>query len=255
MKKKIYSEIKVLANQLLANGNDLDITTIKQTTAMLYEKLILLEYLEFQKSENKSINEASALDSKSFREENWFQDPKPVPQPQHRDDLAEPLIEKIKDIVAQMPQEGQQVDELLAGILPNLPDGKQRKEHVKNELEEFAEHYKEMPIFERKDTKDNKQDLVFPESNKSTHEKSRSIDEKLNTSLNIGLNDRHAFIKHLFDNNVDDYTRVLSQINTLSSFDAAETFIKGKVKPDYNYWLKKDEYSERFMAIIEKSFN
>ena len=71
----------------------------------------------------------------------------------------------------------------------------------------------------------------------------------------IGLNDRLAFIKHLFDGSNEDYSRVLSQVSTMPNFDEAATFIKGKVKPDYNYWLQKDEFADRFMNIIEKSFN
>ena len=41
----------------------------------------------------------------------------------------------------------------------------------------------------------------------------------------------------------------------MQSFEEADTFIKGKVKPDYNYWLNKEEYVERFMAVVEKRFN
>ncbi|HBC02733.1 MAG TPA: hypothetical protein DC015_00695, partial [Aequorivita sp.] len=83
----------------------------------------------------------------------------------------------------------------------------------------------------------------------------RSINDTLNKGLNIGLNDRLAFIKHLFEGQTEDYTRVLSQINTMESFEEAQRFIKGNVKPDYNHWLDKEEYSERFMNIIEKRFN
>jgi len=82
-----------------------------------------------------------------------------------------------------------------------------------------------------------------------------SLNETLVNGLNIGLNDRLAFIKHLFDGKTEDYTRILSQINTYNTFEEAESFIKGKVKPDYNYWLDKEDYSKRFMKIIEKNFS
>ena len=126
---------------------------------------------------------------------------------------------------------------------------------MKNELEEFAEHYKEMPVFERKKTKAENQKPTFPEKNKIDPEKPKSLNDRLNQGLNIGLNNRLAFIKHLFNEEEEDYKRVLSQINTMSTFDEVEIFIKGKVKPDYNNWLNKEEYADRFMAIIRKSFN
>ena len=41
----------------------------------------------------------------------------------------------------------------------------------------------------------------------------------------------------------------------MNSFEEAMTFIKGKIKPDYNFWFEKEEYAERFMNVIEKRFN
>ena len=85
-------------------------------------------------------------------------------------------------------------------------------------------------------------------------EKPKSINDSVSTGVQIGLNDRLAFIQHLFAGSAEDYNRVLSQLSTFSSYDEAETFIKGKVKPEYNYWLQKDEYANRFMAAVEKRF-
>ena len=38
-----------------------------------------------------------SLDSKSYREHNWFKDPEPLPEPENKEELIEPAIEKIKD--------------------------------------------------------------------------------------------------------------------------------------------------------------
>ena len=74
--------------------------------------------------------------------------------------------------------------------------------------------------------------------------------------LKIGLNDKIAFIKHLFDGqNAEDYDRVLSQLNTFLSFENAKAFIEDIVKPDYNDWAGKEEFEARFMEIIESKFN
>jgi len=264
MKKKVRSQIRAIANQIIEDENSLNTVSLKQKIGALYEQLSVLEFLESQIEENINSKEEDSLDSKSFREENWFTEPEPVPQPKHKEDLVEPLMEKIKDIVAQMPEESQQVDDLLEKVLP-------QQKFVKNDLEEFASRYQQTPTFERKepakgvDVIKSTESKVFPlDKNTKKHatktdtyqeDKPVSINDKLNQGLSIGLNDRLAFIKHLFNGNVEDYTRVLSQINTMQSFDQADAFIKGKIKPDYNYWLQKEEYSERFMSIVEKSFN
>lgn len=264
MKKQLQSRIKSLAQQILSESDSKDTGRMKETARLLYEQLAVLEYLEVQiLGAEEKIQDNESLDSKTYRENNWFKEPEPVPQPEDREELIEPVMEKIKDIVAQMPEESQKVDALLEEVLP-------KKTFHKNELEEFASDYQEMPMFERKDDVATKvkadakveADVATktePETNGSSTNndvnRPKSLNETLANDLNIGLNDRLAFIKHLFDGRTEEYTQVLSQINTYRTFVDAETFIKGKVKPNYNYWLHKEEYSKRFMKIIEKSFS
>lgn len=87
-----------------------------------------------------------------------------------------------------------------------------------------------------------------------TEAKAVSLNDKLAKGIHIDLNDRLAFIKHLFANSSEDYNRVLSQINTFNSFYETRDFVQDMVKPDYNNWEGKQEYEDRFMDIIEKKF-
>ena len=258
MKKQLRSRIKSLAKQILSDSDGSNTGKMKETARKLYELLAVLEYLEIQLlGDEEKIRDKDSLDSKTYREDTWFKDPEPVPQPEDQEELIEPVMEKIKDLVAQMPEESQKVDALLEEVLP-------KKTLRKNELEQFASDYQEMPVFERKDdlaTKVkaetvNRTDSEISENPTNNNvDKPKSLNETLANGLNIGLNDRLAFIKHLFEGKTEDYNRVLSQINTYSTYEEAESFIKGKVKPDYNYWLDKEEYSKRFMKIIEKNFS
>lgn len=84
--------------------------------------------------------------------------------------------------------------------------------------------------------------------------KNVSLNDKLSKGIDIDLNDRIAFVKHLFGNSAEDYNRVLNQLITFDNFYETKSFIEEMVKPDYNYWKGKDEYAERFMEIIEKKF-
>ena len=81
-----------------------------------------------------------------------------------------------------------------------------------------------------------------------------SINDRMAKGIIIGLNDRIAFMSHLFANSSEDYNRVLSQLMTFDTFQEAEDFIENIVKPDYNNWEGKDEYALRFMEIVEKKF-
>jgi hypothetical protein len=78
--------------------------------------------------------------------------------------------------------------------------------------------------------------------------------DKQATGISIGLNDKIAFVKHLFGNSDEDYNRVMNQLITFDSFEEAQNFIDDMVKPDYGDWQGKEEYEQRFIEIIEKKF-
>jgi CRISPR/Cas system CMR-associated protein Cmr5 small subunit len=85
--------------------------------------------------------------------------------------------------------------------------------------------------------------------------KKASLHEKLaSKTLNFGLNDRIAFVKHLFEGNTDDFNRVVGQLNTFESWEEAENFVTEMVKPDYN-WNGKEEYEGRFLASVKAKFD
>ena len=154
------------------------------------------------------------------------------------DVMAEPAMEKIKDIVAQMPQETHDVDALLESVLP-------QKNEQSSEFETLTADFKDIPVFEP----------VTQTEPKVKEDIKKTLNDKLKTkSLTFGLNDKLAFIKHLFDGNNEDFERVVSQINTSSSFEEANTLIQSIIKPDYNHWEGKEEFEERFIEIIQGKF-
>jgi len=95
---------------------------------------------------------------------------------------------------------------------------------------------------------------IVLDKNETVEQKAVSLNEKLAKGINIDLNDRIAFIKHLFGNSSEDYNRVLNQLITFNTFYETRDFVQEMVKPDYNNWEGKQDYEERFMDIIEKKF-
>jgi hypothetical protein len=93
---------------------------------------------------------------------------------------------------------------------------------------------------------------VQPETPKET--KTTILNDKLAKGINIAFNDRIAFVKHLFADSNEDYNRVLSQLNTFTTFTEAKDFIVEIIKPDYNNWKDKKEFEDRFIEIVEKKF-
>jgi hypothetical protein len=138
---------------------------------------------------------------------------------------VEPATEKMIDIVAQMPQETQQVDQLFETITEPL-------DITKNDMEDVAPTQKDI----------------------EEAPKSGSLNDRLKKGITIGLNDRIAFVKHLFNGSTEDFNRVISQLNTLNSELEALEFLNGMVKPEYNNWAGKEAYEERLISFIEGKY-
>lgn len=71
--------------------------------------------------------------------------------------------------------------------------------------------------------------------------------------LKVGLNDRVAFVKHLFNGEDDDFQRVVAALATMESKEECETFLENAVYPDYD-WTQKPEFAERFLALVFARF-
>lgn len=242
MKKKLESELMSIAHKILKLKGKEDVNKMHTEVAALYEKLTVLKFAQENFEDNLPTigNDSSFFGMLDTAFNNTVSDNieignKTYVDVDERDDdeIMEPVMEKIKDMVAQMPQETQQVDAVLAAIQPK---------YHKNDFEDITADFNQTPVFDKVSD-------VKPTEKKSLNDKLKS------GGLTIGLNDKLAFIKHLFDGKNADYDRVISQLNTMANFDEANTFIETTVKPDYNSWADKQDYSERFMELINARFN
>ena len=139
--------------------------------------------------------------------------------------------------------------------------GKQEEKEVNQATEKIDELVTE--ISHQQNT-DNFEDLfssvanpefITKEENKTQISyESKKLNESLLKGINIGLNDKIAFTKSLFDGNEEDYSRVVSQLQTYSSWNEAFNFLNNIVKPDYNNWEGKEEIEKRFLKCIESNF-
>jgi hypothetical protein len=89
---------------------------------------------------------------------------------------------------------------------------------------------------------------------KPKQETKTSLNDKLfQQRLQVGLNDRIAFVKHLFNFSQEEFNTVLAQINTLKTEAEAKNYLINTVKPKYD-WSDKDEYVERLNVLIERKY-
>jgi hypothetical protein len=246
MKKKLESELISIAHRILKLKGKEDVIKMHTEVAILFEKLSVLKFGQenFENDLPTIGSDSSFFEMLDTAFNNKVSDNIEIEDKIYinldeieEDDIMEPVMEKIKDMVAQMPQETHEVDVIFEAAIPE-------NQHHKNSIEEITAGFAHIPEFE-------------PLSDSKAKENfKKSLNDKLkHGGLNIGLNDKLAFIKHLFNGETDNYERVLSQINTANSFKEASNLIQDIVKPDYNNWKGKEETAERFMQIIESKFD
>ena len=107
------------------------------------------------------------------------------------------------------------------------------------------------PVFIKKEVESQEQ-ISTDQPTESTAAK--NLNDILGKGIQIGLNDRLAFINNLFDQSEEDYQRVISQVQTLSSWEEAQNFIEQMIKPDYDFWEGKEEFEVRFLKCLESNF-
>ena len=263
MKNKLLAELKELATKILQITDQNSVSTLKLQAKDLYEKLTILTFteenlasfsvqtsskMEFKSEETKTINlkESYATEKqeivKVVEEKDEY-----LPDGTEFNDsesIVEPNTEKIKDIVAEMPPETQAVDYLVNKIISAngaVKKPENTSENNKKDFRDIGVDYDNLPNFQPVKQQDK--------------ERPRSVNDRLKKGINIGLNDRLAFIRHLFDGKTADYNRVISQLNTFSSIDDSRKFIRLVVKPDYKNWVGKEEYEKKFMELVENKFN
>ena len=247
MKKKLESELVSIAHRILKLKGKEDVIKMHAEVSALYETLSVLKFANenFEGDLPTIGNDSSFFGMLDSAFNNKISDNIEVEDKiyinlddRDREAIMEPVMNKIKDMVEEMPEDPEGIETVFEDAIPKEPI-------KKHSLEDITAGFEETPIFE-----------PVSKSQNGVSNGKKSLNDQLKVGgLNIGLNDKIAFIKHLFDGKSEDYDRVLSQLNTFASYTIAKNFIVDIVKPDYNNWEGKEEIEERFMQIIETKFN
>lgn len=287
MKKKLEADLISIAHRILQMKNKSDINQLLIETQKLQEKLSVLKFVEdyfgdakptigqfeieekivavFEnntasnsdvKVSNDEIKIEEAMVDESFDEE--IPTNEIVEKAAETDTKKEIPVDNIKEI--EKPTN--------LGFLPAFEldvdfeeEPEKKKESAQISFEDLLGGNYNDTLFVKLETKDPlvadnvmvtppKMDLNL----QSEKIENATLNETLTKGIKIDLNDRIAFVKHLFGNSNEDYNRVLNQLITYDSFEEAQDFIEEMVKPDYNNWEGKEDYSQRFIEIIEKKF-
>ncbi|MBG7629456.1 MAG: hypothetical protein IZT56_03405 [Bacteroidetes bacterium] len=260
MHKKIEAELVALAHSILELKNNHDVNALHKKATLICEKLAVLKfvaaYIDEMPNEEETKNENIVEDlSEEIEVENLIKETVEKAE-ELVSEAAETLVEETEVPVENIAEgktvviEDQIEVEFIAEeslIKDDLKEPSPLQFTLEAEFKDAISADVATELFERA-TKEN------PVIEEKTEIKQKSLNDTVfSNKLQVGLNDRIAFVKHLFDGSQEDFNRVLSQLNSFKTEDEAKTFVQEFVKPDYN-WSASLEYEERLMDLIERKF-
>ena len=292
MHKKLAADLTSLAHSILQMKNKEDVFALKTKAHEVYEKLAVLAYVEeyINNTPNSEYTKDELLELVHKASENLEKEIKieqDIEQLVITEIIEEEVVVTIKDQEDQealdensSEESTDKMSEILAEELPSeeielLIDESlvgfnevEEKDDLFSQSEEIIEEILEEILEENSevidDTKTTDAPYSLEEELKDTiaadvvadlfeNAPKKSLNDTLQGDIQIGLNDRIAFVKSLFGGSQEDFNRVVSQLNSFKTQKEAKKFIHKMVKPDYD-WADKEDIEERFMAIIERKF-
>ena len=275
MHKKLEADLISLAHSILQMKNRDDVFALEEKAKVIVSKLSMLAFVETYVNTTPNLKETK--EELIFKIEKAFEN-------KNLTDVSEEIVtddieinkeaESIEIIVEEVIKEVLVTDDII--ITEEEEEEEQEEEEEEEEEEETPEL--EQPFAELEETlfsvktsnEDDKSDIEIKTSSLEEELKDtfpvdmmanlfesvqpKSLNDALTKNIQIGLNDRIAFVKNLFDGSQEDFNRVVSQLNSFKTEKEARKFINKMVKPDYK-WDDQEEYEARFMEIVQRKFD
>tara|TARA_B100000767_G_scaffold27494_1_gene23921 strand:- start:3376 stop:4143 length:768 start_codon:yes stop_codon:yes gene_type:complete len=255
MKKQLESELLSIAHKILKLTGREDLGKMQTEIALLYQKITILKFIEehydgqapesveldssfFESLEPAQEQLATVVNSEVHKQEEHNKSEQEL-------EIPETEIEETGSLTAAaVDQSEEETEESPVLELQSEPQLEETttplNEPTEHDLSELSPSYNQLPIFD-----------AVEDATQMT-----SLNNQLKSQgFQVGLNDRLAFVKSLFENSNEDYDRVLSQLSTLDSYEQATSLLNSIIKPDYNNWEGQEDIEARFLDIIEKKFN
>ena len=248
MNKDLRTELKKIATEILLLKDDAELEMILKKVRDLYEKVVILKNLN-NKQELLVNEESNALE---------------IVETDDREVVDVKIDSSVNKEIEEEPS--LEVKSEVSEIENIVQDSEQLHESNEKEVDKAPVSLNDLfvPTFDSiKDDMSQKaefKDTISLEETEKLFETKRgepqqlSLNDKLvNSSIQIGLNDRIAFVNKLFNFSQTEFNTVLSKLNGCSNKQEALHYIQYKVKPKYN-WKDKEELEERLIFIIERKF-
>lgn len=236
MHKKLEAELVSLAHSILQMKNKDEAAALRDKAKEVYEKLAVLAYVDEYVETTPNLTTSKEEILKKIDKTLKLKPTKNVEQ----------KVE-IKKEEKSNPQKSAETKKKEDSVFePKFDSVKIDLQTLKSNQISSKEEFRDAISADKTST-------LFDDDDESSSAKKTLNDKLVNKAITVGLNDRIAFVNNLFNYNQPEFNRVLSQLNTFKTEKEAKDFLTTTVKPDYD-WSSKEEYEERFLALIERKF-
>lgn len=224
MLNNLIEELKVLAENILKEDQINDLASRLSQSRELYEKLLVLRHELAQEEQRKVVAKEEHVEAE-------LQDISEIIPSEHDDSLEPEIVTTTERIEEEPPLS---LNDLFVPTFDGIKEDMSQKAEFKDtisldETENLFQVKKEEP-------------------------RQLSLNDKLvGSSIQVGLNDRIAFVNKLFSFSQSDFNKVLSRLNECHTKEEALKYFQYQVKPNYN-WKGKEDLEERFKSLIERKF-
>ena len=217
----LQQKLVELAQSIVDTSEDLEISLIIEKIQELHKWAVVYEFISQQKDDSQNWQKHLQELSETLNLSNTA-----IPESEEPHEVA-PLIETIKNMIPEMPEDPPSIP----GLLEDVPSP---------------------PVFVKKESQQEPTQETPPTLSDTSPKP--NLNDKYHNKTGFGLNDRLAFINHLFQGNATDFNRVVSQISTLDDWTAVESYLNDYIQPEYPHWTEKPELVERFIDHLKKNF-
>lgn len=267
MHKKLEAELVSLANSILQMKNRDDVNALHKKAREIYEKLTVLRFVENYVENTPNLSDAEEETISNMQqdslEEVEFESKMIVDEVKFESKMVVEAVEFESKMATEVKEEAVEKEAFLEAKIEELFNEGDTivKETAKKSYSlqiSLEDEFKDAisadiatNLFERA-TKVNP--IIEEKTFEKSENKHRSLNDALfKNNIQVGLNDRIAFVNQLFDGSQQDFNRVVSQLNSFKTEAEAKNFIEEFVKPDYD-WSAKEEFEQRLISLIERKF-
>lgn len=253
MQKDVIRDLKILAQYILQLEEGSELALLRQKSQEINEKLTILDYLnsaDFLESQIKTKPEIVAKTSTIIEEKTVLES--------SMNGMVEALSEEVKTEVVEEISIGSfelsepvEKEEEILEIEASDEDADSLDDIFVPTFQSVKEDFSLKEEFKHTVSLDDTENLFVT---KKTESKQLSLNDKLlNSSIQVGLNDRIAFVNQLFNFSQSEFNKALSVLNSFKTEGEAKNYINITLKQQYG-WKNKEEILERFLFLVERKF-